>query len=255
MHSLRTAITDPHNAHVLLVDCAGHGDSDPVPMGEMAKDVLADSIEHAIDAFAVSLAFPLQHFSRVVGVGHSMGCTCLIAVSVRRPRLFAELVLYEPVLQRKPTGKAGAESKPNPMGARTLRRRKEFVSREEAFEFWVGRGAFAKWREDVMRLYVNEALRYDAQSKRLQLKCDPSYEAQVYVKGKFDERLEEVTPTVTVLYGSDTYFSKEQLREASGVFPNRKPCVEIQGLDHFGPMITPGLYLKYLLPPTEISRL
>ena len=247
---LRGACTDAKNAHILLIDLAGHGDSDEAPIVEMVKETFADSVEQAIDEFGSSLDFPMEQFSRVVGVGHSMGCTSLMAVSGRRLGLFDELVLYEPVLIEKPQPESA-------MAKRTVRRRKEFDSREEAFKFWVGRGAFKEWRDDVLDLYVHEALKYDPDLPGFRLKCEPSYEAQVYLKPVFTERLEEIPPSVTILCGSETYHSIPRLRKYYERFPNRKQFEVLKGLDHFGPMHTPGLFLKHILPLSvkERSRL
>src|SRR5438552_733309 len=61
---------------------------------------------------------------------------------------------------------------------RWRRRREIWDSYEQAFQSYRGRGVFAKWRDDVLRLYVHQG--FSPVEGGVRLKCLAAIEAQVF---------------------------------------------------------------------------
>ena len=105
-------------------------------------------IDQGIDSLAEELIFEIERKSKipVVGIGHSMGGSIVFLAATKRPDLFSDVILLEPVLWgagrrfvMRVMKKMGLGNVGNP-AVRTLRRRNHFSSMEEV------RGYFSKKR-------------------------------------------------------------------------------------------------------------
>ncbi|HZX53918.1 MAG TPA: alpha/beta fold hydrolase, partial [Ilumatobacteraceae bacterium] len=74
--------------HSIGFDYRGHGDT------EQPANVSVDWRRYTddVEAVAVTIPHPFPAF------GHSMGGACLLMAAHRQPRLFSNLVIYEPVI-------------------------------------------------------------------------------------------------------------------------------------------------------------
>jgi pimeloyl-ACP methyl ester carboxylesterase len=151
---------------VLALDARGHGDSDKPAGCYEWKQFVAD-----LTGFIEML-----HLGRVLGVGHSLGATTTAGAAAERPELFSAAVLLDPVLYPREYRRVSVED--NPMAAIARRRRDVWNSHEQVFQSYRGRGAFAKWGDDLLRLYVQQG--FAAFEGGVRLKCPPSVEAQVF---------------------------------------------------------------------------
>jgi pimeloyl-ACP methyl ester carboxylesterase len=151
---------------VLALDARGHGDSDKPAGGYEWKQFVAD-----LTGFIETL-----HLDRVLGVGHSLGATTTAGVAAERPELFSAAVLLDPVLY--PRGYRRVSDEDNRMVAIARRRRDVWGSHEQVFQSYQGRSAFAKWGDDLLRLYVQQG--FAAFEGGVRLKCPSSVEAQVF---------------------------------------------------------------------------
>jgi len=189
---------------VFAVDARGHGDSDKPPDGYEWSTFIADLV-----AFVETLGL-----GRVLGVGHSLGGTTTAGAAAERPDLFTAVTLLDPILfPREALGKSIAE---NPVALAARKRRSVWNGTEEAFASYRGRGPFAKWRDDVLRLYVEQG--FEPIEGGVRLKCPPDVEAQVFgMELRFDPwtALERLDRPALVLRGADsTAFSANDAAEA-----------------------------------------
>ena len=153
---------------VLAPDQRGHGDSDKPPSGYHRLDFVAD-----LRAFLDAL-----ELEGIVGIGHSAGAANIACCEALRPGSFRRAVLIEPIVFPpviQPL--AGEHMTRLPRGA--LKRRTVWPSREALLKSYRSRPPFKTWREDVLRLYVEQGafLRDDGQ---VELKCPGPIEAQMY---------------------------------------------------------------------------
>jgi pimeloyl-ACP methyl ester carboxylesterase len=151
---------------VIALDARGHGDSDTPDSGYSWEGFIADLVRF-VDALGLAGG---------LGVGHSLGGTTMAGAVAERPDLFSAVVLLDPILFRRDLHTLSEVERPMSVMAR--KRRERWDSREDAFESYRGRGGFAKWPDDMLRLYVDHAFAPDDGGVRL--KCPPHVEAQVF---------------------------------------------------------------------------
>jgi pimeloyl-ACP methyl ester carboxylesterase len=230
---------------IVAMDARGHGASskpgDPAAYTwtHFAADVIA-----VADALAALHGRPLA-----LGLGHSFGGTSLLLAAARRPDLFADLVLVDPVVYaeswRRQLAAAGAGASSG-LADRARKRRRHWPSRAEALRHLEGRALFASWTPRARELYVEHALRA-APDGGVELACAPETEAEIFERGaQLDLDTEVVRLAAPVLF----------LHAARGNFPRgvyeslaaRSPHGEVQELaaGHLVLMEQPELVLAAL---------
>jgi pimeloyl-ACP methyl ester carboxylesterase len=213
---------------VLALDARGHGDSDKPPSGYRWDGFMADLI-----AFIETL-----RLGRVLGVGHSLGGSTTSGAAAERPDLFSALALLDPILF--PREFRGA-IEDNPMAEAARRRREVWTSLQEVLESYRGRGPFAKWTDEALRLYVEHGFAREGAGVRL--KCPPAIEAQVFsMELGYDlwAALERVqAPTLLMRGAQSTAFSAADAAEALGRLP-RGQLATIPETTHTFPMEVPS---------------
>jgi len=155
---------------VVAVDQRGHGDSDQ-PADGYRFETFADDLQGEFDA--LELEAPLA-------VGHSSGGTIIVAHAGRHPGIVRRAVLIEPILPRPDwytQPPAGRSAFTLADGAR--KRRAVWPDRASIFEAYRSREMFQTWREDVLRLYVEEGTR-PRKDGQVELKCPPEVEARFF---------------------------------------------------------------------------
>jgi pimeloyl-ACP methyl ester carboxylesterase len=157
--------------HVRTMDWRGQGDSEKPPLDQCRWQDIAQ------DAQGVIEQLELRNF---YGVGHSGGGALLALYAATHPGRVKSLALLEPVtVPHEPQFLARLSSENHPLVERTLRRRVVWDSRQQLFEAYQGKDAFAAWQEDVLWDYVNHGTR-DLPDGRVALKCPAEVEAQVF---------------------------------------------------------------------------
>jgi len=235
----------PHY-RVLAYDARGHGDSDKPVLSEAEGppsgyhwQVFLDDLRGFLDAMALEHVFVIAHSASSVAALH---------LAANEPRFVSRLVAIEPILfppdaasQRDERGSGLAE------GAR--RRRMVWPSRDDLYRTYRQRPAFAKWRDDVLRLYVEEATfaRADGQ---VELKCPGEIEAQMYENsGTLDAwpLLPEIACPVLVMRGEGT---DPSLFRSAGLIAGAIPGARvytIEGAGHFSVMEKPDVIAEQVL--------
>ncbi|MGH7896673.1 MAG: alpha/beta fold hydrolase [Candidatus Binatia bacterium] len=221
---------------VLAVDARGHGDSDKPEGGYQWQVFIADLI-----AFMDEL-----ELGGAIGCGHSLGGTTIAGAAAERPDLFDSVVLIEPILFPREFSRLFAND--NPVAAAARRRREHWASQSEAFRSYRGRGPFAKWRDEALRLYVEHA--FEKAGDAVRLKCPPEIEAQVFsMASQFDTwgALDRVTVPALIVRGEESgAFSANDAAEAHRRLRGSE-VVTVSGTTHLLPMEEPERVAEEIL--------
>lgn len=211
---------------IVAWDARAHGRSDP---GEPPFDWW----DFAGDALAVADGFEAES---LIGIGHSMGGASLAMAEILRPGAFDRLVLIEPIMFPPPFGRFD-----NPLVEAALRRRKAFLSPDDALRNFSEKDVFGLWDEGALTAYVSGGLR--AQDGEWVLRCRPEHEADVYRGGGAHgayQRLGEIEVPVLLLAGE---FSTTHIRPLVDDLVSRMPqasATVVSGAGHFLPMEQPA---------------
>jgi pimeloyl-ACP methyl ester carboxylesterase len=209
-----------------LLDQRGHGASGkPEPPFDW-WDLGADILEVLGDAS-----------DRPIGVGHSSGGTAVAMAEITRPGTFSTLILVEPIILPPPF----VRGENNPLTMQALRRRRDFDSVDSAFESFRGRGPFARWTDEALRLYVEHGTVATAGGGRT-LACPPEVEAEFYrgatAHGTWD-RIGEIGCPVSVVVGEHSDSHPPGFADALTERFRDAELLTVPGATHFVPMEKP----------------
>ena len=164
-------------------DMRGHGDSDK-PLDTSGEDTLAPDTESIAgdyhwQNFVDDLAAFLDAFSLkdAAIVGHSSGGAAAVYLAATRPEYVSKLTLIEPIIM--PPGVPMDDDRRGNMADGARKRRQVWSSPEELIAAYRTRPTFEHWREDVLRLYAQEAT-FRREDGQIELKCPGEIEAQVF---------------------------------------------------------------------------
>ena len=217
---------------VVAVDQRGHGDSDPASDGYSFEGFASD-LQRLIEALELEGA---------LAAGHSSGGTTIVVHAAQHPGAIRRAVLIEPILprpewfQRPPGGR-----NPNAMAEAARKRRGVWPSREELFQSYRAKETFETWREDVLRLYVEEGTR-DREDGQVELKCSPEVEAQFF-DAVSDVRpwpmLPEMACPSLLLWGAESHLLQFGMdRHVEEALPNARTAL-VADTTHFLPQERP----------------
>ena len=170
-HPIALALIE--QARVLAIDLPGHGDSAPAP--DYRWDHLAEYVGGALRALDLEPALL---------VGHSVGGATSAMCAARYPELVRAMVLADPVVLPEPFyHRPEAAESSDFYGVRS--RRSSWASREAMRESLASKSAYARWRPEMLDLYVREGVRETADGpdgQGVTLKCPPETEIKVYLQ-------------------------------------------------------------------------
>jgi len=213
----------------VAADLRGHGSSPagphPFDWWDLGRDALA-----LVDAFEGAGGW--------IGVGHSVGGAALAMSEMLRPGTWRGLVLVEPITPPGPHRRAETD---HPLAVGAMRRRASFADADEAFDSYRGRGPFARWTDEALRLYVDHGFRNGSDGRR-HLACSPETEAEFYLAagahGAWDRLGEVGCPTVVVSGADSASHPPEVMAVLAGRFPRSEVAV-VERATHFAPMERP----------------
>lgn len=225
---------------VLAYDVRGHGDSEkPVADAENYDwNRCVDDLLGFLDAMGLR---------DVPFVGHSMGGATGLYVEATHPDYLSRLVVIEPILM--PGGFQGDKTRPEEMAAAARKRRHVFGSAEEMLAQYRSRPTFAKWRDDVLSLYVEHGTeRRDDGS--LELKCSGEVEGAMFAQSgslALWDLLPKIETPVLVMHGETTegFLSMVAAQVAARVKDGRLQIAERAG--HLAPMEQPEFVAEAVL--------
>lgn len=223
--------------HSIAFDYRGHGDTPQPAQVAIDWNRYADDVE----AVALSLTRPLPAF------GHSMGGACLLIAAHRHPDLFSQLVIYEPVVFPPAEPPTDAEIRtddgPPQLAEGSRRRRATFPSFEAAIANFASKPPLGHFTPAALDAYVRHGFR-EGDDGQVHLKCRPELEATTFEVSKGHgtwDLLPEVTIPVLVLCGLPSPDSPSQhSRAVAEHLPNGR-YLQVDELDHFGPMTSPEM--------------
>lgn len=216
-------------------------DGPPPPAAPGSWDTLAEDL----------LTGLRQHrLRRVVGVGHSFGAVATLLAAVREPGRFRALCFLDPtmlplpIMEQLRVQKQRGEMSFRPLVQGALKRRAEFASAKEAFDYWRDRPLFADWSDEALMRYARAMLRRRKKGEGFTLAWSPAWEAWYYASFHAEswDALERLDPALPVLVvrgeRSDTF-----LPAAEALFRERRPGAEVRvlaGRGHLFPQAAPG---------------
>lgn len=221
--------------HCFAVDLRGHGHSlqaDPVQSWRIFAE----------DLVAIGGAQALQG---AVGVGHSLGGHAVTLAAALQPTLFSQLVLIDPVIMPH-ASYTGASN----IGQFTAKRRNQWQSADEMYERFKDRPPFNLWQSQVLRDYVDHALRPAPNGEGFVLACTPEFEAATYNLGTAANIYPEIASIqipVTILRAYEPASADELDFNASPTAPNLATQflvatdIYLNDYTHFMPMQVPEL--------------
>jgi pimeloyl-ACP methyl ester carboxylesterase len=156
--------------------------------------------------------FEQEGLHDVIGIGHSLGAVASMYAAVQRPELFRALVLIEPVFLPPQVVKMVTaypeQATQQPFVLRTLNRRNQWQSKEEAFNHFRKKDVFAQWPDSTLWDYINFGTHEE--DDHITLTYPREWEGAIYANlpTAVWERIPQVTqPTLAIrATESDTLF-------------------------------------------------
>lgn len=199
-----------------------------------------------------------HHLAPVIGIGHSMGGTVSLIAARKRPDLFKALILLDPVLFPRYviwllTGGPSWWPKPViPLVKKTLRRRRQWQSSQDAFDRFHGRSIFERWSDQAVWAYIEGLTRpVENSSGGIELRYTPEWEARIYqtapISGKgWWKWLKQVQVPVLALQGAQTdTFVDGSVRLWKNARPDW-PVIRLPEVGHLFPIDHPGLTAQHI---------
>lgn len=231
--------------HSIAFDYRGHGDT-PRPEGPVDWQQYGDDVEAvATHLVAQNGGAPIDAF------GHSMGGACLLIAAHRKPALFRRLVVFEPIVF--PPQAAAATPGDSPMVAGARRRRATFHTFQAAIDNYSAKPPLNAFTPEALRAYVEFGFARDRHG--VHLKCRPETEAETFSGGPRHDTWEHLpaitTETIVVTGRVEAMQPSGVAAEIAERLPNSR-YVQLDDLDHFGPMTHPELVAELLAD--ELAR-
>ncbi|CAG8729185.1 1446_t:CDS:2, partial [Dentiscutata heterogama] len=109
----------------------------------------------------------------IIGIGHSLGGTCMLMAEIFRPGTFSSILVIEPIL-RPISCKLGVLE-----GTIVTKRRDRWPNRETAHANFSMNKFFQSWDPEMLNLYVQYGL-YELPSGETTLKCPKNQEFNTF---------------------------------------------------------------------------
>jgi len=194
-----------------------------------------------------------QGLKRVIGMGHSMGGTISIIAALKRPDLFSQLVLIDPVIFPKRYYMVN-KFLPNlllkrivPIAKTSSKRRNHWDSKAEVYQSWRQKRVFKRFSDEVLHDFVNHAI-VPATNDGVTLAYSREWETQVYITVPyvFDDLLKLKIPIIIVRAEKTNVISPKlwkewQEKQATNTF------IDFKGAGHLVPMEFPKVLAKQIL--------
>ncbi|MCB9421401.1 MAG: alpha/beta hydrolase [Ardenticatenaceae bacterium] len=196
--------------------------------------------------------FEQEGLENVIGVGHSLGGVATMYAAVKRPSLFRQLILIEPVFLPPELLKMAAA---NPDGAYKLplvrvaqNRRNRWAGRQEAFDRFRDKSVFRRFSDDALWDYVNHATRTDG-SGEFVLSFPREWEARVYAHPPLHvwEHLPQVTQPTLALRAAESDTIMPAAWQLWQALQPAATFIEIPDTGHMLTMERPSLIAQTIL--------
>lgn len=179
----------------------------------------------------------------IIGIGYSLGVSCLVLAEEMRPNTFHKLMLFEPPM----TFNSDDTSSPNSLSTRTLRRKSKWSSMDEARSYFLSKDIYRNFDKNVFDGYMKGGLRYTSHSiKEVTLCYSPEDESVNYRTLAHPKNI--IRCPTAIMTGQDTNHFKNTWYEPhlKKYFPNGSIKV-VPNADHFIPLVHPNESVSYVV--------
>ncbi|MEO8457534.1 MAG: alpha/beta hydrolase [Chloroflexota bacterium] len=225
---------------VLAFDARGNGDSEKPAASEENYDWhrAADDLRGFLDSLGLR---------GMAMIGHSFGGATALWLAGNQPEYVSRVVAIEPIVM--PGGFVPDETRRGDMAAAARKRRHVFGSAAEMLAQYKSRPTFAKWRDDLLRMYVEDGT-YKREDGSIELKCSGAIEGALFAQsGSLPvwDVLPRIEAPVLVMRGETTegFLSMVAEQVASRVQHGRVET--ILGGGHLSPMEEPEVVAEMAL--------
>lgn len=200
-------------------------------------------------------AIELKHPQGVIGIGHSLGAVMTLLAAAKRPDLFKQIILIEPVMfPTKMFLQLGwmpmwLRNKTIPIAKRTAKRKAVWDSTEQFIDYHMGKPVFAGIQREVMQDYARHGLRptpsslddrHPEASHRSELTFPPAWESHIfktpaYVWGAYKTLK---VPCVCLRGGDSNWISEHSWQKVQRLRPDVR-IETLAGLGHMAPLQDP----------------
>jgi pimeloyl-ACP methyl ester carboxylesterase len=194
-----------------------------------------------------------KNLKNIIGIGHSMGAVATMFASVKRPDLFRQIILIDPVFLPPKYGRIFSllpnfiKKKMNPMIKGALRRQDTWERKALVFESWRKKKVFSKWSDEVLWDYVNAGTKPNEEGQ-VTLSYSKYWEANYYGRiPKVWKALKKCNVPMVGIRGEKT---NTLLPEAWKKWQEIQPqatFLEIENTGHLIPMEVPNLLSEHIL--------
>ncbi|KAK6821618.1 hypothetical protein RU639_007723 [Aspergillus parasiticus] len=229
---------------IWIADAAHQGTSGILNEEKLGNDPSA--FDHSRDHILMINQLRDKLSQPIFGIGHSMGATQLMNVSLMHPRIFQGLCLVEPIVFPYSAENQGRY----PPAQASMRRRESFDSLDMAISQFRKSTMFQKWDPRAFDMWIKHGLRRAPGDRtgRVVLTTTKSQELFTFVRPTFlskfpaDRRL--AFPDLALEAPSDTLFTVRNrtgvgISGSGGLTTGQVKHVVVRDTGHFGPMEDP----------------
>lgn len=211
----------------------------PAPSTAPSWAVMATDILAGLDA---------HNLTDVVGVGHSMGGVATMIAATLQPERFRAVIVLDPTVlpEHIMVGIRAMQivglRERLPLVKRALRRRNEFESQQQAFDYWRGKRLFNDWTDEALWHYVH-GLTHPNGSESYTLQWTREWEAQYYMTPytqvwRTIRQLRGVLPVLAIRGTTSNTFFEGAAHRMQALLPEMT-LREIDGHGHLFPQSAP----------------
>lgn len=193
-----------------------------------------------------------QSLPPVVLLGHSLGAVLGLMAARRRPDLFRQLILVDPVFF--PAHKAHllrwlpwSVKRTIPMIKKTLGRPERFSDAQEAFKFHRRVSAFRNLPDDALQAYIEHG--FEQTETELTLRFGKHWEAAIYgsLPNVWPELRKLSTPTIAIRAQHSNTLAMPQWQRWQRIKPDHQ-FVEFTDSEHLLPLTEPQRLVREIAP-------
>ncbi|MBW8192265.1 alpha/beta hydrolase [Neiella marina] len=193
-----------------------------------------------------------QQLPPVILLGHSLGAVLGLMAARRRPDLFRQLILVDPVFF--PAYKSHflrwlpwRFKRTIPMIKKTLGRPERFADAHSAFKFHRRASAFRNLSDEGLQTYIEHG--FEEVDSELQLRFGKSWEAAIYgsLPNVWPDLRQLETPTIAIRAQHSNTLALPQWQRWQRLKPQHQ-FVEFSGSEHLLPLTEPHRLADYLRP-------
>ncbi len=201
-----------------------------------------------------------QGLKNIIGMGHSLGAIATILASIKRPDLFSQLVLIDPVLLPPAiiwsSHLTPMRFRPKliPIMAGALRRRDSWDSQETLFESYRQKQIFSLMPDDTLWDFVKHGTEPTADG-RIKLAYPKAWEARIYATPyPIWRKLSQIIPPTLGIRAEHSQTPNPRMWLKWQSIQTTATFVEMKGVTHLVPLEQPAQLAEVVLNHLKNKR-